>query len=231
MEVILAEITYEFHEKLSNKIWHDNAVKENIKKKLIDLVYFWMEESKIPSDLIEDIVLTGSYAGYNYTPYSDIDVHIILDKSKLGCDKLIDDFLFDKKKLFAEKHKISINETPVEIYPQDMHEKIPANEAVYSLLHNKWLIEPSKQKIDITNPRLLKKSRFYKRLIKKLIREGNIKKIMDVKAKIRRMRQAGLNKEGEFSVENIVYKDLRNRNLLDELDEKLNKLIDRRYSI
>ena len=51
------------------------------------------------------------------------------------------------------------------------------------------------------------------------------------KEKLRKMRQAGLNREGEFSVENIVYKELRNRNLLKKLDDRLNYLIDKRYSV
>jgi hypothetical protein len=98
-------------------------------------------------------------------------------------------------------------------------------------LKDTWLVKPSKEKTKLSNPKLLKKSRFYKKLIKKLIDEGNIKKIIGFKEKIRKMRRSGLDREGEFSIENIVYKDLRNRNLLDKLDDKLNHLIDRRYSM
>ena len=61
-------------------------------------------------------------------------------------------------------------------------------------------------------------------------KEGNIKKMVKFKNKLRKMRQAGLEREGEFSVENIVYKDLRNRNLLKTLEDRLNYLIDKRYS-
>jgi len=55
--------------------------------------------------------------------------------------------------------------------------------------------------------------------------------MINFKEKLRKMRQAGLNREGEFSTENIVYKDLRNRNLLKNLDTLLNYLIDKRFSI
>jgi hypothetical protein len=227
----LAEIIYQFHDELSDKIWEDGAIKEKIKNRLIEISYLWMKEADLPENIIEDIVLTGSFAGYNYTEFSDIDIHIIIDKDKLGCEELIDDFLFDKKKIFGEKHNITIDGSDVEVYAQDINEKIPKNEAVYSLLNNKWIIEPSKEKKETTDVKLIKKSRYYRKLIKRLIKEGNIKKMINFKEKIRKMRQTGLQREGEFSVENIVYKDLRNRNLLDKLDDHLNYLIDKRYSM
>lgn len=227
----MTEIIYQFHDKLSDKVWEDEKIKDDVKKKLLDIAYFWMNEADLPENIIQDIVLTGSHAGYNYTPYSDIDIHIIIDKSNLGCENLIDDFLFDKKKIFGEKHNITINDRDVEVYAQDIHEEFPNNEAVYSLLNDKWIIKPSKEKKDLTDPRILKKSRFYRKLAKQLIKEGNISKIIAFKDKLRKMRQAGLEKEGEFSLENIVYKDLRNRKLLEKLEEKLNYLIDKRYSM
>lgn len=227
----MTEIIYQFHDKLSDKVWEDEEIKDDVKKKLLDIAYFWMNEADLPENIIQDIVLTGSHAGYNYTPYSDIDIHIIIDKSNLGCENLIDDFLFDKKKIFGEKHNITINDRDVEVYAQDIHEEFPNNEAVYSLLNDKWIIKPSKEKKDLTDPKILKKSRFYRKLAKQLIKEGNISKIIAFKDKLRKMRQAGLEKEGEFSLENIVYKDLRNRKLLEKLEEKLNYLIDKRYSM
>ncbi len=226
----MTEIIYQFHDKLSDDIWNGSKIKEEIKKKLIDIAYLWMKEAELPEDIIEDIVLTGSYAGYNYTPYSDIDIHIIIDKKKLGCEHLIDDFLFDKKKIFGEKHNITINDQDVEVYAQDTEEEIPKNEAVYSLVNDKWLVKPSKERKELDDPKLLKKSRFYRKLIKRITKEGNIKKMVKFKNKLRKMRQAGLEREGEFSVENIVYKDLRNRNLLKNLEDRLNYLIDKRYS-
>ena len=227
----MSEIIYQFHDDLSDKVWENSEIKEDVRNKLIEIAYLWMDEADLSHDIIQDIVLTGSHAGYNYTPYSDIDVHIILDKSKLGCENLIDDFLFDKKKIFGEKHHITVNDRDVEIYAQDMNEKFPKNEAVYSLLDKKWIIKPSKEKKELSDAKLIKKARYYRRLIKRLIKDGNIKNIINFKNKLRKMRQSGLDREGEYSTENIVYKDLRNRNLLEKLEERLNYLIDRRYSM
>lgn len=227
----MEELTYKFHDRLSNIVWTNGKIKKDVKAKLIDIAYLWMREAELPEDIIKDIVVTGSHAGYNYTKYSDIDVHIIMDKKKLGCENLIDDFLFDKKKIFGEKHNITISDRDVEVYAQDVHEEYPKNEAVYSLLNGKWIVKPNKEKKEILDQKLVKKAIFYKRLAKRLIKEDNVKKMITFKDKLRKMRQAGLNREGEFSVENIVYKDLRNRNLLKKLDDRLNYLIDKRYSM
>lgn len=227
----MTEIAYEFHDKLSDRVWEDGKIKSDVKKKLLDIAYLWMHEADLPEHIIRDIVLTGSHAGYNYSPYSDIDIHIIIDKSELGCENLIDDFLFDKKKIFGEKHNITINDRDVEIYAQDVNEEYPKNEAVYSLLDDKWIVEPTKEKTDLDDPKLIKKARYYKKLIKRLIKEGNIPKMVAFKNKLRKMRQAGLNREGELSIENIVYKDLRNKGLLEKLEDRMNYLIDKRFSM
>ena len=227
----MEELTYKFHNRLSNVVWENGKIKKDIKSKLVDIAYLWMREADLPDDIIEDIVITGSHAGYNYTEYSDIDVHIIVDKRKLGCENLIDDFLFDKKKIFGEKHNVTIDDRDVEVYAQDIHEEYPKNEAVYSLLNDKWIAKPHKLKKELLDHTLVKKAIFYRRLVKRLVKEGNVKKMIKFKEKLRKMRQAGLNREGEFSVENIVYKELRNRNLLKKLDDRLNYLIDKRYSV
>lgn len=227
----MEELTYQFHNRLSDIVWENGKIKEDVKNKLLDIAYLWMHEADLPDDIIQDIVLTGSHAGYNYTEYSDIDIHIIIEKRKLGCENLIDDFLFDKKKIFGEKHEITISDRDVEVYAQDVSEKYPKNEAVYSLLDEKWIVTPTKIKKELSDPKLIKKARFYKSLVKRLIKEGNVKKMVKFKEKLRKMRQSGLNREGEFSVENIVYKELRNRDLLKKLDDRLNYLIDKRYSM
>lgn len=227
----MEELTYQFHNRLSDIVWENGKIKKDVKNKLLDIAYLWMYEADLPDDIIQDIVLTGSHAGYNYTEYSDIDIHIIIEKRKLGCENLIDDFIFDKKKIFGEKHEITISDRDVEVYAQDVSEKYPKNEAVYSLLDEKWIVTPTKIKKELSDPKLIKKARFYKNLVKRLIKEGNVKKMVKFKEKLRKMRQSGLNREGEFSVENIVYKELRNRDLLKKLDARLNYLIDKRYSM
>lgn len=224
-------LKYEIQNKLNPIVWDNENIIPEVKKKLIELGYYWLEENDLPESILRDMVLTGSSAGYNYNQYSDIDLHIIVNKDKIGCPKLVDDFLFDKKKIFAEKHDIKIEGHDVEVYAQDYREKFPKNESVYSLLQNKWIIRPTKEKVDLENPKLIKKVRYYKKLAKSLIKEKNMQKIVKFKEKLRKLRQSGLQRIGEYAIENIVYKELRNAKLLKKLDDTLNDIIDKRFSI
>lgn len=225
------ELTYEIQNKLNPIVWENEKIIPEVKRKLIDLGYYWLEENDLPESILRDMVLTGSSAGYNYNKYSDIDLHLIVDKDEIGCPKLVDDFLFDKKKIFGEKHDIKIEDHDVEVYAQDYREKFPKNESVYSLLHDKWIIKPTKEKVDLDNPKLLKKVRYYKKLAKALIKEKNMQKIVKFKEKLRKLRQSGLQRMGEYAIENIVYKELRNAKLLDKLEDTVNDIIDKRFSI
>jgi len=64
--------------------------------------------------------------------------------------------------------------------------------------------------------------------IKDPLKSGNDKekqdKIMDLKVKFWKGRTAGLKREGEFSQENVIYKDLRNRGLIDKLNNKVSSI-------
>lgn len=224
-------LKYEIQNKLNPIVWDNENIIPEVKKKLIELGYYWLEENDLPESILRDMVLTGSSAGYNYNQYSDIDLHIIVNKDKIGCPQLVDDFLFDKKKIFAEKHDIKIEDHDVEVYAQDYREKFPKNEPVYSLLQDKWIIRPTKEKVDLENPKLIKKVRYYKKLAKSLIKEKNMQKIVKFKEKLRKLRQSGLQRIGEYAIENIVYKELRNAKLLEKLDDTLNDIIDKRFSI
>ena len=58
---------------------------------------------------IEDVVVTGSISNFNWSSFSDIDLHIILDYSDVDENKkLIKNFLNAKKNLWNASHNIEI---------------------------------------------------------------------------------------------------------------------------
>ena len=69
------------HEELSVKLWEDQKLKPSIREQLLEISEAFMKYLGISIDVI-DVTFTGSYANYNYTPYSDIDLHIILKSKK-----------------------------------------------------------------------------------------------------------------------------------------------------
>jgi hypothetical protein len=52
-----------------------------------------------------------------------------------------------------------------------------------------------------------------------------------VKDRITKMRKAGLARAGEWSVENLVFKILRNLGLIDQLTDKIRELEDQQLSL
>ena len=71
------------HSRLSSKLWdEDMKLKKDAKKRLMDIADAFIDYIGISLDVL-DITITGSYANYNYTPYSDIDLHILVDYDDL----------------------------------------------------------------------------------------------------------------------------------------------------
>lgn len=90
------------------------------KDKLLQIGNKWADFAKIPSNAVKDMILVGGNANYNYTRFSDLDLHLVVDKSQIAdCPDLLDDYLRDKKKLWALVHDIKIYAHPVELYAQD----------------------------------------------------------------------------------------------------------------
>ena len=154
----------------------------------------------------EDIVFTGSLANYNYTKYSDIDLHIILDFNKIRKDcNIVSLYLDDERILYNNTHSITLKGYPVEVYIEDI--STPAKSgAIYSIVKDDWIIRPSKTKPNLDDKSIIAKVNKYRAMIKKTIDEENILNLIKLKNRVKLMRKSGLEKNGEFSTENLTYK-------------------------
>ncbi|NDB29340.1 hypothetical protein EB155_06235 [archaeon] len=121
LELFLEQkITFKYHDQLNQKIWVGDKLKPEVKMKLIRIGQAWADFANIPSSSIKDVIIVGGNANYNYTEYSDIDLHLVVDKNKLpDCPDLIDDYLRDKKQLWALTHNIKIYGHDVELYAEE----------------------------------------------------------------------------------------------------------------
>jgi hypothetical protein len=59
----------------------------------------------------------------------------------------------------------------------------------------------------------------------------NIENLEKIKDQLKRYRQVGLEKSGELSIENVVYKTLRNNGYLQKLYKYVTKLEDKELSL
>ena len=225
-------LTLKTHKELNPKIWTDKKLDPEIATNLVKIGKEWAKFAEIPEDVIKDYIIVGGNANFNYTKYSDIDLHLVVDKKKLGCEGCLDDFLRAKKQLWALTHNITIKGHPVELYAQDIDEKV-GSKGQYSLKQKKWTHEPTPYKLNRKDPEVVKKVKDLIYQIDSLIDAKSDDKVVfqNLKDKIGTMRKAAIQKSGEYAPENLVFKELRNRGYVEKVWNYLRDLGDKELSV
>jgi len=231
--------TFEKKPELNPKIFRNHSMKPKVRKRLLKISEDFLEKLELLGDFEPmDIRLTGSLANYNWSKYSDIDLHIIFDFSQVDKDPaLLKAYLDAVRVNWNDTHDIRICGFEVEIYVEDANEEHIAS-GLYSVLENKWIKEPDPTQVDIDHVTARKKSDDLLtqiNLIEKFALEkprAAMKSIERVRHKIRRMRAVGLTSDqAEFSPENIAFKILRREEALDRLGDLRHTVYDKVMSM
>jgi len=216
----------EIKEDLNRDIWTDrNKLDPAIAKRLLRIANDFYEKLDLPAPIL-DITFTGSMANYNWTEKSDIDLHIVIDYTAVNEDKeLVKSYLMEAKSNWNRNHEIMIKGHEVEIYVQDSNEPHHST-AVYSILRDKWEIIPERAEFEVSEDAVRQKSEAVKALIEfieSLYADQRYEEVYGdadrLRHKLRNYRQCGLEQGGEYSVENLVFKALRNEGELDKLSD------------
>jgi predicted nucleotidyltransferase len=184
---------------------------------------------------VEDVYLMGSLANFNWSEYSDFDLHVIIDFEKYENQEDLYKELFDlKKKLFNDKHNIKIFGYDVEVYAQGVSDE-SHSDGVYSVMNNEWVHKPKRTSKDLDMSVLKTKIKSWTDKIDDAIEdaksEGNVETLKKLKDKLKDYRQSGLDKDGEFSYENLVFKYLRRSGHIGKLFDEKTKIKDKELSI
>ena len=113
-------------------------------------------------------------------------------------------------------------------YAQDIEESHHSS-GVYSIMNNEWISEPKKFKNNVDKEVLTKKIECWTEKIDTAIDEG--KDLEKIKEKLKDYRKSGLEKDGELSYENLVFKFLRRSGHIEKLFDTANKEIDKELSV
>lgn len=214
------------NKRLNPKIWQDDTLNPEVIEKLKDIAAAFYEFVGIELDIV-DITITGSNANYTWTEYSDLDLHLIIPGEPSEEQR---ELFNAKKALWGEQHNITIKGLPVECYVQGQDEKHHST-GVYSILKQDWIIEPKKIKPQVDDAAVEVKKDSIVHDIETALLSKDLNKLRAVKEKITKMRKAGLERAGEWSVENLVFKILRNLGLIDQITEKIRELEDQELSL
>lgn len=237
--------SFEPKESLSDQIFEgsdgDFSMRGDIRKRLLEISDNFIESLSIEF-FIHDIVLTGSLSNYNWSEYSDVDLHILIDfdeigekdKNSISLHNIFKEFFDAKKNVWNELHNIKIKGYDVELYVQDVNEE-HVSSGVYSILHDKWVVEPEKNTTNIDDRKILQKGEEYGKKIDNLFKLQNksdiIVKIDSLRKKIKEFRQCGLESGGEYSYENLTFKLLRRNGYIEKLIKLKTKITDKKLSI
>jgi hypothetical protein len=212
--------------RLNPKIWQDSELAPEVADKLKQIARAFEEFIGVDIKVI-DYTITGSNANYTWTAYSDLDLHLIVPGTPLDEER---ELFSAKKALWSEQHTITIKGLPVECYVQGEDEPHHST-GVYSIVQNQWLVEPKKIKPEVDDSAVEAKKDGVMRAIEQALLSKDLAQLRTVKDKITQMRKSGLERAGEWSVENLVFKILRNLGLIDQITDKIRELEDQELSL
>jgi len=235
-EIINSFVT---RDELNPKVWKDtDTLNKEVREKLLSVATEFIDFLGVPI-LVEDIIFTGSLANYNWSKYSDVDLHVVADFTQFSDDllPLYQELFKVKKTLFNTDHDIKIFGYDVELYVQDSNEK-HFSSGVYSVLKDEWDNKPKKENVKIDKNLILQKSNQWMEIIDTALEAASDVTADDAreilkkcKNKLKKYRTCGLEKEGEYSDENLVFKVLRRNGYVEKLMNFENDVVDKELSL
>ena len=202
-----------------------------IRANLLQMANDFYEKTELPAPVI-DIYLMGSAANYNWTPDSDIDVHVIIDYTKL---QMPQETAFKTVKTagaqWNAEHNILIKGHKVEMNIQNSAEQKPYVTGIYSLVNDQWLRKPFKMPFNLDRQVLKFQYETMKNYLNNTIRSRDREQMKAAKKYLDAYRQYGLDTYGELSYENIIYKMLRARGLIKQLKDSIIQVYDKQMTV
>jgi len=231
--------SFEPQQKLNPKFWDDeDKLNPKVRRNLLEIVYQFIKSFGIDV-VVDDIIMKGSITNYNWSKYSDIDLHVVVDYKQFSpsLKDLYVEFFDLKKVVFNQKRQLSIFGYDVEVYVEGIDDEGVSN-GIYSLMRDEWIKKPKKEKFIASKDEIIKNSKKWMRIIDNLLKNLNgedVDTIKDnvkgIKEKLKKYRQSGLAKGGEMGLENLVFKVLRRNGYIEKLTNFKNDLLDKELSL
>lgn len=212
-----------FHDKLNPKLWNSTKLRPEVRDQLLKIAEDFLQELGVHDLDVKDITISGSNAAYSYTKYSDLDLHILVDMGNLPTNEVYRELFTAKKTIYNDTHDITIHKIPVELYVQDSREPV-VSLGEYSVMNDEWIRIPTKRRSDFDQTATKSKYEKLLGLIEIALQSKKYSKVKHIIDTIKRYRQAGLDKGGEFGPENLAYKMLRSQGYITKLYELRDKL-------
>ena len=235
--------SFDAQEELNPKIWKKDGsnyeMRSEVREKLLEIANLFIDSIGVDI-LLTDIIMIGSLVNYNWSKYSDIDLHIVINYNQFpeNTREIYMEFFDLKKVIFNQKHNIKMFGYDVECFVQN-EEETTFSSGIYSILYDMWANNPKKMTTKKVDLELVKeKSEQWMRVIDGVVDNisdedpDEIKSIVKkYKEKLKKFRNCGLEKGGELSIENLVFKLLRRNGYIEKLYNIPIEVVDRKLSM
>jgi DNA-binding Lrp family transcriptional regulator len=232
--------SFEVHDEINKDFWNqeEDRLDPEIREKLLAIAQDFYDSLEVGDAQFSDITFTGSLAALNYSKFSDVDLHILVDFSDVD-DKteLVREYFNAMKSVWNRLHDILIKGYEVEVYVQDINDPHEA-QGLYSVLNNEWIKFPTPEKSNFDKDNVKKKAASLMDQIDRVTKLIDEKKYEEaelyaekIKLKIRKMRKTGLETIGAYSVENLAFKVLRRNDYLEKLSNAKREAYDSIHSL
>ena len=224
----------------------DEIMDSRVRLKLLDIVDDFIKTLAIDWVKPKNIFVIGSIVNYNWGTFSDIDINIVYDFSKIykKNTEFVADYLWAKRNEWNQKHEeLKIKGFPVELTVVDVN-KLGVSSGIYDLEKNKWEKEPT----DLDNIQFnveYIKSYCSKQMIKvdeiidKIDTETDTHKLGKLSKKLETINQNWIDfrkkalksKQKEMSNGNIIMKILKHSGYVQKVRDYINKAYDKQNSL
>jgi predicted nucleotidyltransferase len=235
--------SFESQDELNPKIWEKDGksytMRPEVREKLLETANIFIDFLGVDV-IITDIIMIGSLVNYNWSKFSDIDLHIVVNFNQFpeNSRDLYLEFFDLKKVIFNQRHNIKMFGYDVECFVQ-REDETTFSSGIYSILYDMWMNEPKKTSKETLDKELIKeKAKQWMRIIDGVVDNiededpEEIKSIVKkYKEKLKNFRNCGLEKNGEMSIENLVFKLLRRNGYVEKLYELPTEIIDKKLSM
>jgi len=229
--------SFEKNPELEDRFWRDGKLKPKVAHRLTKIANDFLERLDVPVEMV-DLRFTGSLANFNWSKYSDIDLHLVVDFAEIDGDTELVKAFFDAARMrWNGLHDITVYGYEVELYVENVGDAHRSS-GVYSITNKEWIKAPDPDDVHIDFATARAKSDDILTQVNLISRYSDQKprsalaSVERLKEKIRMMRRAGLmSPKQEFSAENIAFKILRRENILQRLSDLKYEAYDRIMSL
>ena len=203
------------HDELNQELFDGTRLRPEVREALLNVAKKFESSLAIHIEPV-DVYFTGSSANFNYNDTSDLDLHVVYDFEQIGINaEILVKYFIAKKQVFNNDYSIEVKGIPVEVGVENLNEPIVSS-AVYSVIQDKWLIEPEYAEQLLPRPDM---KQYYDIVqeIEDVIETRDSSKIGKLWDKLYEIRQESLKTEGEYGKGNALFKKLRSLGYLDRL--------------